>query len=112
MNQKDGVTFVLSWEFLLKGLEKKLLVKFYTFQIERQAYSLFKQYFLYLSNCSYLGFFFGQNSEFCLVLHIPRINKSVVFSDCVNIHLNTCAKSTCMGNRVSLEGKSDNILKI
>lgn len=57
MNQKDGVTFVLSWEFLLKGLEKKLLVKFYTFQIERQAYSLFKQYFLYLSNCSYLGFF-------------------------------------------------------
>lgn len=36
-NQKDGVTFVLRWEFLLEGLEKILLVKFYTFQIERQA---------------------------------------------------------------------------
>lgn len=94
MNQKDGVTFVLSWEFLLKGLEKKLLVKFYTFQIERQAYSLFKQYFLYLSNCSYLGFFFfGQNSEFCLVLHIPRINKKrCVFRLCQYSPEHLCQK--------------------
>lgn len=47
---KNGVTFVLSWEFLLKGLEKTLLVKFYTFQIEKQVKVFLKQYFLYLSN--------------------------------------------------------------
>lgn len=40
---------------------------------------------MYLSNCSYLGFF-GQNSKFCLVLHIPRINKKCcVFFQIVSI---------------------------
>lgn len=70
---------------------------------------------MYLSNCSYLGFFFlffGQNSEFCLVLHIPRINKKRCVFQIVSIFTWTLVpKAPGWGVVFHMKYKFDNILK-